>query len=347
MKTLTLYFALILGVFFNSLNAQESFETRAKTIAQTIEKITKDEKTALKAEVDAVNGQLEKNIITSQQADEMKIKLAESRAKNIEKLVAAEQEKLTALVQEKVDGKIKEVVGDDKKYELSLNWKKTKNDSIKNRAGESRTTSQFVFAAGLNNVVTNSSVNDSDFRYFGSHFYEWGITYNTRLSKTDNLLHAKYGFSVMYNNLRPTNNRSFVVAGNQTNLQTSTINFDDSRLKNVYLVFPLHLEFDFTKKSTMNNKPYFISHKSFRFGIGGYAGMNLKTKQYTEYSANGYDTEQMTNGDFNTSNFIYGLSTYIGYRETSLYLKYDMNPLFTNNVVKQNNISLGVRFDFN
>ena len=52
-------------------------------------------------------------------------------------------------------------------------------------------------------------------------------------------------------------------------------------------------------------------------------------------------------GDFNTSNFIYGLSTYIGYKETSLYLKYDLNPLFTDNAVKQNNVSLGLRFDFN
>jgi len=41
------------------------------------------------------------------------------------------------------------------------------------------------------------------------------------------------------------------------------------------------------------------------------------------------------------------LSTYIGYRETSLYLKYDLNPLFQNNAIKQNNISLGVRFDLN
>ncbi len=47
------------------------------------------------------------------------------------------------------------------------------------------------------------------------------------------------------------------------------------------------------------------------------------------------------------NDFIYGVSTYIGYKETSLYLKYDLNPMFKNNAIKQNNISLGVRFDFN
>jgi hypothetical protein len=167
------------------------------------------------------------------------------------------------------------------------------------------------------------------------------------LSKTDNLLHAKYGFSVMYNNLRPTDNRSFVVSGNQTNLQTNAINLDDSRLKNVYLTFPFHLEFDFSGNKTRDKKPYFTTHESVRIGLGGYVGTNLKSKEYLEYSNNGYDSEQVTNGDFNTSNFIYGASAYIGYKETSLYVKYDMNPLFRNNSVKQNNISLGVRFDFN
>jgi hypothetical protein len=28
-------------------------------------------------------------------------------------------------------------------------------------------------------------------------------------------------------------------------------------------------------------------------------------------------------------------------------LKYDLNPLFKDNAVKQNNVSLGLRFDFN
>ncbi|MGQ8571928.1 hypothetical protein, partial [Klebsiella pneumoniae] len=72
-----------------------------------------------------------------------------------------------------------------------------KNDTIKK--SEKRTTSQFVFAMGLNNLVTNDKAAGSDFRYLGSHFYEWGGTYNTRLFKNNNLLHLKYGYSVMYN----------------------------------------------------------------------------------------------------------------------------------------------------
>ncbi len=347
-KNFIIYLAVALCVFCSKLQAQETnnnFENRAKTIAENIEDITKSEKAKLKASIESVNSELVKGTISKQQSDEKKLDLATKAASEIEKLVAIEQEKLNQLVQEKVDGKIAEVSKTKRTYSLSFGGLHRDRDTI--QKSERRTTSQFIFAMGLNNVMTKNALSGSDFRYFGSHFYEWGITSNTRIVKDNNLLHAKYGFSVMYNNLRPTDNRSFVVSGKQTTLQTNSIDTDDSRFKNVYLVFPLHLEFDFTKTKIKDGKSIFNSHEGFRFGIGGYAGINLKSKQYLELNTNNYETSSETKGDFNTTNFIYGLSTYVGLGQTSLYLKYDLNPLFKDNAVKQNNISLGVRWDFN
>ena len=88
------------------------------------------------------------------------------------------------------------------------------------------------------------------------------------------------------------------------------------------------------------------TQKTFRMGIGGYAGRNSRSIQLLEYKADGLETEQITKGDYNTSDFIYGLSAYFGYKDVSLYTKYDLNPLFTDNDIDQNNISLGLRFDF-
>ena len=349
MKNFTLYLAITACLLASKLSAQESFENRAKAIAEKIENITKDEKAALKAELETVNKDLENGTITKQQADEKKMKLAEIRSKNIETRLAKAQEELKELVQQKVDGKINE---DDKSFTIVFNKPKHKErsqkykDSIGNLS-EKRTTSQFVFAAGVNNLVTNKSAANSDYKYWGSHFYEWGFTSNTRVFKNDNLLHLKYGFSVMYNNLRPTDNRIFVVNGNQTNLETSAINLDDSRFRNVYLTLPLHLEFDFTKAKNKDGKTTFKTHQSVRFGMGGYAGLRLKSKQKLSFEENGNDFNTKEKGDFNVNDFIYGVSTYIGYKETSLYLKYDLNPLFSNNAIKQNNVSLGIRFDFN
>jgi hypothetical protein len=354
MRNVAIYLVVFLCFFLNKAIAQESFEAKAKAIAYKIERITNQEKETLKFQIEEVNAQLEKGLITQEQANEKKMALAKERATIIENKIAAIQVELKDLVQQKVDGKINE---NDKKTTIAI-FGGSSGDSIgntfaielpamkvydgqkdKEKKLLKRTTSQFVFALGLNNVATNTNVANSDFRYFGSHFYEWGLTYNSRISKNNNLLHFKYGFSVMYNNLRATNNRYFVTVGNQTSLNFYNASLDESRFKNVYLVFPFHLEFDFS-----NNKSYaFKTHDSFRIGLGGYLGTNLKSKQYLEYS----DIEILTKSDFNTSNFIYGLSTYIGYKATSLYVKYDLNPLFKNNTIKQNNVSLGIRWDFN
>jgi hypothetical protein len=225
---------------------------------------------------------------------------------------------------------------------------KGEKDKIERKS--KRTTSQFVFAMGMNNVITEGeSLSDSDFRFWRSKFYEWGLTYNTRILKNNNVLHAKYGLSLMYNNLRPTDNRYFVRNGNQTDLQTGAVHFDDSRFRNVFLVAPMHLEFDFTPKKTSKDgtKTYFHSHESLRLGIGGYAGVRIKSKQILKYEVDGLDIKERQRGDFNVNDFTYGLSAYIGYKATSLYVKYDLNPMFQNNAVDQNNISLGIRFDFN
>ena len=352
MKNFTLYLAIAACLVASKISAQESFEDKAKAIADKIENITKDEKAALKSELEAVNKDLENNVITKAQADEKKMQLAETRSKNIETKINQAQEELKNLVQQKVDGKIQEKYDHDKivisfsKHKNTEKYKRWK-DSICN-ASERRTTSQFVFAAGVNNLVTNGSAANSDYRYWGSHFYEWGFTYNTRLFKNDNLLHLKYGMSLMYNNLRPTDNRLFVANGNQTDLETSAVNLSESRFRNVYLTVPVHLEFDFTKaKKNTDGKTIFKTHESVRFGIGGYTGIRVKSKQILEYNENGHDITVKEKGGFNTNDFIYGVSTYLGYGATSLYLKYDLNPLFKNNAVKQNNISLGVRFDLN
>ncbi|PIF60340.1 hypothetical protein NLG42_08700 [Flavobacterium plurextorum] len=349
MKNFTIYLVVLIFLFVSKVLGQETFESKAKKIANQIEKVTKEEKEKLKEEVEAVNVQLSEGKITQQQADKRKKELAEARAVIIEEKVTLAQNELNDLVQQKVDGKLKEQ-DSTRKSKIVIYWdkndwnhKKTK-DSIR---GEKRTTSQFVFAAGLNSTMADGKLQDSNYDFIGSHFYEWGLTFNSRILKDNNLLHAKYGLSLMYNNLRPSDNRSFVVNGDQTDLITNPINLKESRFRNVYLVAPVHLEFDFSKDGHSNGKTYYRTHKGFRAGFGGYAGINVKSKQILKFEDNDYKTTQKTKGDYNVNNFIYGLSSYVGYKEISLYLKYDLNPLFKNNTVDENNVSLGIRFDFN
>ncbi|TDO77843.1 hypothetical protein EV143_10376 [Flavobacterium chryseum] len=345
MKNFTVYLVILVFLFVSKVLGQETFESRAREIANKIEKITKEEKEALKQEIEAINVQLSEGKITQEVADKRKKELAEARAVIIEEKVTLAQNELNDLVQQKVDGKIKEQ-DSDTKYSLVFhrNDKRTDSDSI---YGEKRTTSQFVFAMGLNNMMVDGKLQDSKYSFMGSHFYEWGLTYNSRLMKNDNLLHAKYGLSLMYNNIRPNDNRSFVVNNDQTNLEVNAVHLNESRFRNVYLVAPVHLEFDFSKPKYSDGQTYFKTHESFRFGIGGYAGINVKSKQILKFEEEDLKYKTTIKGDYNVNNFIYGLSSYVGYKEVSLYLKYDLNPLFKDNLVEEKNISLGLRLDLN
>lgn len=346
MKNFTLSLVAFLCLILTNATAQESFEARAKAIAEKIEKITEEEKSALKTEVENISNQLETGTITKQEAEQQKIAVAEKRAANIETRTAVAQQELMDLVQQKVDGKIGASTKKGKYISLQIGEKDSDTTKTVIRK-TARTASQFVFATGLNNLATNNSVAHSDFKTWGSHFYEWGVTWNTRIAKEHNLLHAKYGLSLMYNNLRPTENRVFVENGNQTTLETSAINLKDSRFRNVSLVVPFHLEFDFSKNDASKGSDQFVTHDGFRVGLGGFAGANIKSKQIVRYDDNGHDFRNREKGDFNVNDFVYGLSAYVGYRGTSLYMKYDLNPLFKDNAIDQNNVSLGIRFDIN
>jgi hypothetical protein len=369
MQKVILYAIVMVFSLLTRVNAQEkSFEKQVKDIATSIQQITSDEKNALRREVEAIDNQVKEGKISNEKAQELKTKIAEEKAKNIENRVAIEEAKLAQLIKDKVEGKYIDKTKNDsieingKFYKVSYTVTDStdvvkgfknyleKNKKEKSERKSKRTTSQFVFASGLNNVITEGeSLSDSDFRVWGSHFYEWGFTYNSRIFKNNNLLHAKYGLSLMYNNLRPTENRYFVRNGEQTDLVTGGVNFDESRFRNVFLVAPLHLEFDFSPKKTSKDgeRTYFKTHESVRLGIGGYAGVRVKSKQILKYEIDDLDIKERQKGDFNVNDFTYGLSAYIGYKATSLYVKYDLNPMFQNNAVDQNNISLGVRFDFN
>ncbi|ELY2016447.1 hypothetical protein SL053_000316 [Flavobacterium psychrophilum] len=351
MRNLIIYLAVFLCSIANSLQAQESFEARAKAIATNIEKITKEEKEALKKQVEEVNVALGKNSITQQQADEKKMQLATTSANNIESRIAVEESKLSELVKEKVEGNVGNVDTTrvfGRVLSISI-LDKEKKKKYKNESSEKRTTSQIVIATGFNNLVTNGRIANSDFGYLRSEFLEWGYTHNTRLLESNNLLHLKYGFSFMYNTLTPTNNRSFEVNGDHTNLVTNQFKLrkNDSYFKNVFITIPLHLEFDFSKSKTINDKVFFRSHRGFRLGIGGFVGYNTNAKQFLSYDLDGHHVNVKQKGNWNTNDWNYGLSSYIGYGQISLYAKYDLNPMFKNNPVKQNNISLGIRLDLN
>ncbi len=346
MTKIIAYIVFGLLLFVSNVNAQDkSFEAKMKALSTQMDEVITSEKALLKEKIKSIEKIYNKDEISYEEAEKQKKEATELHANNIKTKIASIEKEVHEIVQGKVDVKVKEVEDDD--YEIWNIKIKNRSKTIKKNRNR-RTRANLVFAMGLNNLMKDGNINsiqDSDFKFGNSHFYEIGLNYKTRLAKNSGLMYFNYGLSLRYNNLRAKNNKFLVVNGNQTNLQTHTMELEDSRFKNVQLVVPIFLEFDFSKSKKEKEKIIFRRNRSFRLGIGAFGGFNIKSKQYVEYTLDGVDTESISKGDYNSNKFVYGLQGLIGYKDTSFYVKYDLQDLFAHSFEKQKNISFGVRFD--
>lgn len=364
---------LILVLFSTTiaLTQEKYFETEVQKIAKRIELITKTQKDSLKAKVIAIDKQLEDGTITKEEASSQKKVAATYHATQIENKVSQQERLLQLLVQDKTNGKIASVEDDsfsdddvntftigNKTFRFKVKTDfdndddepKSKEKKVRKPRQSRKTTSQFVFALGANNVLEGdqlSSLNDSEYQFWRSRFYELGWSWKTRFTDNASHLYFKYGVSFLWNNLRLAGNRIHVKNGDFTNIEEFIDPLSESRLRHVQLTFPVFLEWDFSK-----NKVYesgFVrdrTHRGLRIGVGAFGGFKLGTRQYLEFrDTNGVDFEQIQYNNFNMNTINYGLSSYISYRTIGLYVKYDLNPLFKDTETR--NVSMGIRFDFN
>ena len=211
---------------------------------------------------------------------------------------------------------------------------------------DKRTTSTIMVAAGLNNALADGqSLSDSDFEIGGSRFFEIGWVWNTRVFEDSNWLRLKYGVSFQFNGLKPTDNRYFVEDGSLTYLEEFPLNLKKSKYRMDNLVVPLHFEFGPSKRIQNDYGDTFSTYRKFKIGLGGYGGFSLGERQKLKYEEDGKNVKEKLKSDYNTNDFIYGLSGYVGWGNTSLYAKYDLNQIFDGSYTEMNNFSLGVRFD--
>ncbi|MBT8275282.1 MAG: PorT family protein [Bacteroidia bacterium] len=322
---------------------------RIEILEATKDRIVDEEKDALKASVEGINQRLENGDITEAEANELKQKMAEKHALNIENRVAIIDNKIE-LLERNQDMEVLNEDGDRFVIEIG-NDGEDDNSFIyigkqnKARKYDRRTTSDFVFAFGLNNVIVDGELGDDIYKVGGSRFAEFGWAWKTRVFKESNWLRVKYGFSFQFNGLKPTDNRYYVDTGLQTELQTFASDLDKSKFRLDNLVFPVHFEFGPSKKIDKDTYFRYSTRKKLKVGLGGYAGLKLSSRQKLRYDDMGQEVERKEKGNFNTNNFIYGVSAYLGWGDVGLYAKYDLNTIFKDNPVEQRNISLGLRFD--
>src|SRR5690606_35956110 len=192
--------------------------------------------------------------------------------------------------------------------------------------GYRRTSTHLMLAAGFNNALQEGqSLSDSDFKPGGSRFFEIGLAWRTRVFENSNFLRLRYGFSFQFNGLKPTDNRYFVEDGDLISLETYPLDLKKSKFRMDNLVFPLHFEFGPSRRVDTNKRTWFSTANKLKIGVGGFAGFNIGERQKIKYDENGENVKRKLKSDHNTNDLVYGLSGYLGWGSSALYMKYDLN----------------------
>ena len=145
--TLSIAIAIWVTAVFTAA-AQEKNEETLQILEQTKEKVTQEEKDALKVEVEAILEQQERNIITVEEAELRKKKAAEKHALNIENRLAIINNKIELLQRNGTDTSL----DDDDRLVLSVGWGDRGDSPFvflgpknRQRPYDRRTTSDFVY----------------------------------------------------------------------------------------------------------------------------------------------------------------------------------------------------------
>ena len=326
---------------------EKTYFEKVEELERQKEAVIKEEKEALKKAVENINQRLEAKKITAEEAEQLKEEAAKKHALNIENRIAIIDNKI-ALLSRNEDGEDdweNQNAGEEgKDGDSSMIFRWGSRD--KARHYDRRTTTDLVLAVGFNNALQEGQdLNDSDFKVAGSRFFELGIAWKTRVFQNSNWLRFKYGVSFQFNGLKPTDNRYFVADGDEISLVDHEFHLDKSKFRMDNLVVPVHFEFGPSRKvESERSVRYYTNHK-LKIGLGGYAGFNLGNRQKLKYEEEGEDIKRKLKGDYNTNEFIYGLSGYLGWGGTAAYVKYDLNSIFKEPNAELHNFSVGLRFD--
>lgn len=340
--------------FFATLLAQEVKVnvTETEEIKEKKERVIKEEKDALKKDVIAINNRLNNGEISVEEADELKQKAADIRALNIENKIAIIDNSVALSQREGINIRTEDTqihISTDPKLSISVfdgSESLVEIDMGKPKKYDKRTRSNLMVAFGLNNaIIEGQSIDHSPYKIGRSRFFNMGWTWTTRLAQESNKVRFRYGFEFQFKGLIPTDNKYFVQDGEWTNLEVFEGSLDKAKLRMDNLVFPVHFEFGPSEKKDRGSYIRYSTKKKFKFGIGSYVGFNMRTRQKLKYSLDGSKRKDKITQSYNTSNLIYGLSSYIGVGDFSFCVQYDLNDIFNEPNLKENNISLGLRFD--
>lgn len=342
LKHLSLLFVLMLFAF-PSLAAQTPPQTQQNEAQIAADALAEIE--ALKEEIKVINRQIQQGLPKTQ-ADSLK------HARTLARLKAYKQK--VALLE--LEEKEKSTSSTSKEQQYIISVPPVVSTVIDSEAY--MISMGLALSFGFNTMLTaGEQLQDNRYKLFGSRFFELGWAWAKPLKREKAKLHLKYGVSLMVNGYKLTDSQYLTKQNEGITFQSFDSPLTKSKLTITQLVFPVHLHFGRIERTAervgtgwpvelkiYRRKPF----QSMRFGLGGYAGFNVRNVHKLKYRDEDGRRKKIKYKDhLNVNQFIVGLSGYLSLGpDFYLYSKYELTPVFRNQSPQSNHFAVGLRMNF-
>lgn len=331
MKTYKILLSTLSFLLFSNLFAQQNLNDKLLKINKKIDSVVQVKSRQFEADLKHIDEQLKNKKISRKEAEANKKRLAKQYAEDLDfaiykltgdlKRVSNKYYIIDSIFNERTTYRIRKVKLYNKKHAHKKVTKKRNSHSY------------LFLSTGLNNIIDKDKVESLEFSPYGyiqSRFFEIGIDRKT------NLLHHKafltYGFSFIWNTLKPTGNNYHVVTNDTVQIAEYPHQLERSKLRHIWLRLPVSLEFNLPS----------AYKRHLHVSAGVYGKFRLTTKQKLTYFSNGDSHDEVLKNDYLMPNFAYGLTGSIGGSSWTVYTNYDLTPLFKNSSTHL--ISLGLKW---
>jgi len=205
-----------------------------------------------------------------------------------------------------------------------------KRDSIRQTAHENQNGKSFlVVDVGVSGFVNQKAYFTAagqpetvDLRTLGSRYFNIGLDYRIRLGGKHSPLRLNIGPEFAFNNYMLNGNDKWVNANGRTDVvrePDASRQYQKSKLATSSVNLPLMLNL---RLHDSHYKP------TFSVGAGGFVGYRLLTWGKLKYTTDGDTKKDKDYNAYNMENLQYGLQATLGFRNLTLFAKYNLNPLF-------------------
>lgn len=226
---------------------------------------------------------------------------------------------------------------------IKITFEKNPTDTlvIKRQRKAKRFRRYWAIDIGLNSYLENGANPSDENKDYGlsvgrSRFFSIGSYGSMAIGKPSSPLSLRFGLEFSWYNFMFENNTYITEGDTEVEFKDYEADFGEtlskSKLTVPYVNIPLML-----KLETRDRR----GRRAFHIGAGGYVGYRIGGYRKIKRANGGKDREH---DNFYLNSWRYGVETQFGFRDLTLFVKYDLNELFaTDRGPKLNAFAFGIR----